>query len=91
MEEWFYGNFASRKHKQFIVTILESRVFIYFPFHFPLILLLKVWHVDDRGHAEMVSISPNITAIIARHVASVDWKIVNWTWFCFKKQEVYIV
>ena len=33
------------------------------PFHFPLIVWLKVCHVRDRILAEMVSISPNITAI----------------------------
>ena len=55
----------------------------YSPFHFPLILWLNVWHVPDRILAEMVSISPNIYTAIAHHVASVDRKTVNWTWFPF--------
>ena len=33
--------------------------------------------IDDRGHAEMVSISPKVTAIIAHHVTSVDQKTIN--------------
>ena len=44
-------------------------------------------HVHDQILAEMVLISPNITAIvhnIAHHVASVDRKTVNWTWLPFK-------
>ena len=40
--------------------------------------------------AEMVLISPNITAI-ARNVTSVDRKTVNWTWFPLKMQGVFIV
>ena len=55
----------------------------YSPFHFPLILWLKVWHVRDRNLAEMVSISPNITAI-THHNAWVNQKTVNWTCFPFK-------
>ena len=39
---------------------------------------------------EMVLISPNITAI-AHNVESVDRKTVNWTWFPFKMQGVFIV
>ena len=58
----------------------------YSPFHFPLILWLNVWHVHDRILAEMVSISPNIYTAIAHHVASVDRKAVNWSWFPFKMQ-----
>ena len=49
----------------------------YSPFHFLLILWLKVWHVHDRTLAEMLSISPNIYTAIAHHVASVDRKTVN--------------
>ena len=42
--------------------------------------------------AEMVLISPNIMAIVFMYiVASVDRKIVNWTWFPFKMQGVFIV
>ena len=62
----------------------------YSPFHFPLILWLKVWHVCDRILAEMVLISPNIMAI-THHVAWVDRNTVNWTWFPFKMQGVFIV
>ena len=75
--------FCLTKHKLYIVTILEWRVF-FSPFHFPLILCLNVWHVLDRILAEMVSISPNIYTAITHHVASVDQKTVNWTWFPFK-------
>ena len=35
----------------------------YPPVHFPLILWLKVRHTYDRIHAEMASISSNITSI----------------------------
>ena len=41
--------------------------------------------------AEMVLISPNITAIIVHNVTSVDRKTVNWTSFPFKIQGVFIV
>ena len=42
--------------------------------------------------AEMVLISPNIMAIAFMYnVASVDRKTVNWTWFPFKMQGVFIV
>ena len=41
--------------------------------------------------AEMVLNSPNITAIIAHKVTSVDRKTVNWTWFLIKMQGVFIV
>ena len=40
--------------------------------------------------AEMVLISPNITAI-AHNVTSVDRTTENWTWFPFKVQGVFIV
>ena len=40
------GQICFMKHKLYIVTILECRVF-YFIFYFPLILWLKVWQVHD--------------------------------------------
>ena len=80
--------FCLTKHKLYIVTILKCRVFILFSFS---LLWLKVWHVHDRILAEMLSISPNIYTAIAHHVASVDRKTVNWTWFPFKMQGVFIV
>ena len=48
----------------------------YCPFHFSLILWLKVWHVEDQILAEMMSISPNIMVIVC-NVTSVNRKTVN--------------
>ena len=62
----------------------------YSPFHIPLILWLKESHVHDQILAEMVWISQNITAI-GPNVPSVDWKTVNWTWFPFKVQGVFVI
>ena len=53
---------------------------MYSPFHFSLKFGLKLWHVHDQILAEMVLISPKITATmhnITHHVASVDRKTVN--------------
>ena len=41
----------------------------YSPFHFPLILWVKEWHLHDCTLAEIMSISSNVTAI-AHHIAS---------------------
>ena len=86
--EW---QFYFKDYKLYIVTILECRVFILL-FIFPEFCGWRCgMFMIEFSLTEMVLISPNITAIISHNVTSIDQKTVNWNWFPFKIQGVFIV